>query len=244
MTIILLVFILIGVPYFIFRKKYRAGLILSIFNLAFILLIASGVLTQILINGLQTYAPVINPTWKDENLIVLLTAGSQDWKPVEHYSSQISFYPRQYEAARLYSNCKKYALKCKILISGGDPAQVGKAESEIAKEELLLLDIPSSDILTENKSNNTFENASFSSQIINTLAENLQIYLVTSHTHMKRSLKCFSFFKINPIPAPADLISIRKSWKYLYQNVYIADLALHEYLGYFKVILQDITENE
>lgn len=219
-------------------------MILSLFNLVFILLITTGVLTQTLINGLQIYSPVANPTWKDENLIILLTAGSQDWKPVEHYSSQISFYPRQYEATRLYSNCKKYALKCKILISGGDPAQIGKAESDIAKEELLKLDIPSSDILVETKSNNTYENASYSSQIIRKLSENLQIYLVTSQTHMKRSLKCFSFFKINPIPAPADLISVRKSWKYLYQNIYFADLALHEHIGYFKVILQDITRHE
>lgn len=244
MSLLLLIVLMFFNTYYIFKKKYKRSFVLSVANIGFILILSTGFLSQMLLDGLQKYPALTHAEWKNENLIVLLTSGSLKWSSDNHYTSQVAFYPRQYEAAKLYSNCKKYAVKCRILISGGDPALVGKAESEIAKEELMKLDIPSSDILTETKSLNTYENAAYSSQIIRTFSPETQIYLVTSGTHMRRSLKSFSFFKVYPTAAPADFIVIKKSWKHLYQNIYFADLTLHEYIGYFKVILQDITAHE
>lgn len=231
--------IILIITLFIALKCWRLALSVSVFNFLIFLLIALGFIPNLLLNGLQVNPHLDKPEWGGKNAIILLGAGAVKWPSSEFISSQNSAYSRIYEAARLYYNCKMQSKFCHIMPTGGDPGGHGVSEAAIMQKELIAIGINSSDIITEVASDNTFENAQFSSQLI--LKENHDyLVLVTSGTHMKRALKAFAEFGVTAVPAPADHLSIKTSWKYLYQNFYVTDLALHEYVGSLKNYLKNI----
>lgn len=222
-------------------KYWRLALIVSISNIFIFLMIALGFIPNLLLNGLQTHQHLDNPVWEKNNVIILLGGGAVRWPSLElinsqnspHINSSVTAYSRMFEAVRLYKDCKVKAKFCRILLTGGDPGGNAISEAEVMQKELIAIGINNLDILTEANSNNTLENAQFSSQLVN--KENFDyVVLVTSGTHMRRALKAFAQYDITAVPAPADHVPIKASWKYLYQNFYITDIALHEYFGYFK----------
>lgn len=214
-------------------KKYRYVFITLCLNLFLSLFIGTGLIPKILLAGLQTHPLLVNADWKENNLIVLLGAGAVKWSHSDHTSLQMFAFARLHEAARLYYDCRTHTTRCHILISGGDPGNNKVSESELMQRELKKIGVKVSDITTESQSNNTLQNALFSSEIIN--KKNFdRLILVTSGTHMNRALRLFSHFGIELTPAPADHLSVHTSWKYLYQNFFLTDLALHEYIGLLK----------
>ncbi|NEO27889.1 MAG: YdcF family protein [Kamptonema sp. SIO4C4] len=82
-------------------------------------------------------------------------------------------------------------------------------ESEDMATLLQLLNVPSSDILQETKSLNTYQNAIYAKKILQ--RENLQrIILVTSALHMPRAYMIFQKQGIDAIPAPTDFLTTRR----------------------------------
>lgn len=83
---------------------------------------------------------------------------------------------------------KKYPKK--IYISGGSPLQNQESESSVYARELISLGVNSEDIIVEENSKNTNENALFIKQ---ELEKNgiKNIILITSAFHMKRSMFIF-----------------------------------------------------
>ncbi|MGV6861712.1 MAG: YdcF family protein [Putridiphycobacter sp.] len=81
----------------------------------------------------------------------------------------------------------------KILISGdsGYILDKGLKEAEQFKKILVENGIPPEDVLVESKSKNTYQNAFESKLILDQTPENESVLLVTSATHMRRSIGCF-----------------------------------------------------
>ena len=106
---------------------------------------------------------------------------------------------------------KKGIIK-KLLISGGDGRLLGEkmSESESTKAYLLGIGVPESDILIENKSRNTHENAVFTKEYLNNQGlSNAKCLLITSAFHMRRSIGCFKKVGLNCEPFPAHFIAER-----------------------------------
>jgi len=103
-------------------------------------------------------------------------------------------------AIQLY---KKGIIK-KILISGGNGQLIneGYLEADWSEKFLLEIGIPKEDILIENKSRNTYENAKYTSELLGDNTENL--LLITSAWHMKRANLCFQKFNLNCDKFPTD----------------------------------------
>lgn len=106
---------------------------------------------------------------------------------------------------------KKGIIK-KILITGGDGRLVGTKvnEAESTLSYLLGIGIPKSDILIENQSRNTYENAIFTQKVLE--KEGLgqaQCLLITSAFHMRRSIGCFNKANIHFKPFPAHFVAER-----------------------------------
>ncbi len=81
----------------------------------------------------------------------------------------------------------------KILISGGSGSIFNPKlkEAQKLKSFLILAKMPSKDIIIEDKSRNTYENASNTSKLLqNTYAEGKYL-LITSSFHMRRAKGCF-----------------------------------------------------
>ena len=99
----------------------------------------------------------------------------------------------------------------KILITGGqglNPTNTS-SEAELLKRFLIMTGMPETDILIEEKSVNTRENALFTKEFLekNGIATDQEFVLITSAFHMPRSKKCFDKVGLNTIPFPVDYYS-------------------------------------
>lgn len=196
-----------------------------------LLFVGQGWLPRILLNGLQSVPPLSGNDWKAKNAIVVLGAGALEWPEISYFTTHPLGFSRLVEAARLYFKCKQAAKACYVLTSGGDPEANGVSEAEVMKRELVEIGVSETDILTESKSNNTFQNAQFSSSILKSL-ELDKIVLVTSGVHLRRAMLCFSHFKVDAVGAPSDRLEPIYSLIPIAHNFAFSDLALHEYLGF------------
>lgn len=97
----------------------------------------------------------------------------------------------------------------RILITGGSGAVLGKAHTEAADLATLLrlAGVPARDILLEEKSRNTRENALFTRQLLAAHPDIDSLVLVTSAFHQRRALGCFAKAGLRPVPFPAGFRS-------------------------------------
>lgn len=127
----------------------------------------------------------------------------------------------------------------KILLTGGSGFvnfQEWK-ESGLIAGVLLKSGVKPEDIILENNSRNTYENAVQSTQILNTGKYGHKYLLITSASHMRRSLACFAKAGLRPTPFSADPRSgsgINTPDKILQpeaDNLVSWDALIHEWVG-------------
>jgi uncharacterized SAM-binding protein YcdF (DUF218 family) len=109
----------------------------------------------------------------------------------------------------------KKGLVRKLLISGGDGKLMGGKTLEALKVApfLLSMGVREADILLESNSRNTHENALFSKQLID--SQNIKatkILLITSASHMPRSMACFRKVGLQVTPFPAHFVGEKPNW--------------------------------
>ena len=97
----------------------------------------------------------------------------------------------------------------RIIISGGSGALKPGTTSEAAELATLLrlAGVPQRDILLEERSRNTRENAQFTKALLANYPEMKKLVLVTSAFHQRRALGCFAKVGLHPAPFPADFRS-------------------------------------
>ncbi len=95
----------------------------------------------------------------------------------------------------------------KFLLSGND-------NKDVAKQHLIDLCVPSEDILIEDISSNTYENALLSKRYLEQQgASSKSLLLITSAYHMGRAKKCFNEVGLNVTPLSVDYeTSCRETW--------------------------------
>jgi uncharacterized SAM-binding protein YcdF (DUF218 family) len=136
---------------------------------------------------------------------------------------------RLIEGIRLYRKIPG----CKLVLSGGiiyDPVSNAEVMTRIAVD----LGVPQKDILLERLSKDTKDEVRF---LYNMIGKKPFI-LVTSASHMPRSVKLFQKTGMSPIPAPAGHLARSADQKPLFTayfpnsiNLFKSRIALHEYLG-------------
>lgn len=101
-----------------------------------------------------------------------------------------------------------------ILISGGN-GKVNDAsfrEGAWVKDELIAMGIPDSVIFTEDRSNNTADNAAFAKQILDSLQLKPPYLLITSAQHIPRASLLFRNAGVLTKPFPCNYIAGRSSF--------------------------------
>ena len=105
----------------------------------------------------------------------------------------------------------------KILISGGSgdlpfgPKGVSD-EGQVVTRFLIVAGVRPGDIVLENKSRNTHENAGFSAKMLRDRFHTDQCVLVTSASHMRRAVACFRKEGVRVVPFPGVFMSRRRSF--------------------------------
>ncbi len=102
----------------------------------------------------------------------------------------------------------------KILISGGSDELVGEQRSEAvqAKDFILAMGVRDADLILEDRSRNTHENALFTRQKLRSVSPFPSILLITSAFHMKRAVACFKKEEIPVYTFPAHFMGAYFQW--------------------------------
>lgn len=131
----------------------------------------------------------------------------------------------------------------KLILSGGSGELLDQTYSEQEKvaEFLVKCGIPAEDIIVEPNSRNTRENALFTSDLIDSLNINPNnLVLVTSSSHMRRSVGCFKKVGLDITPYPVDYYTKSIADKATFRYIVLPDMhalvgwnsLFHEWFGY------------
>jgi uncharacterized SAM-binding protein YcdF (DUF218 family) len=137
---------------------------------------------------------------------------------------------------------QKY-LNIPIIVSSGKVYKNSSPGALIAKRFLIDLGVEEGQIVIEDKSRDTYENAKYTRDICLRNGYKNPI-LVTSASHLKRSLLSFKKIGIDIVPYPANFRSKPSKNYQLYSylprsnSLMTTSYALHEYLGilYYKLV--------
>jgi uncharacterized SAM-binding protein YcdF (DUF218 family) len=88
---------------------------------------------------------------------------------------------------------------CPVLVSGGSVGGAGPTCAPLMRDFLVKLGVPATDILVEDKSQSTWENAVESQRLLK-LRGISKILLVTDATHLFRAERCFRRQEIDVVP--------------------------------------------
>jgi uncharacterized SAM-binding protein YcdF (DUF218 family) len=217
-----------------FTSKQKFGKILILMGVIILAFCSFTPTADILIKPFkERYPPyrydnslMLNPMPK---LIVVLGAGYNS-NPSLPIASRIGYdsLVRLVEGIRIY----RMIPDGKLLLSGG--SALGTVSSAMDMAELAIeLGVNEKDIVIESKSKDTEDQA----QIKNSIIGDERFILVTSSSHMPRSMALFSKLGMKPVPAPT--ISIEEKLLNHSPNPFIpssislekSEMAFHEYLG-------------
>ena len=144
--------------------------------------------------------PRLQPTEKYDVGIVL--GGIADYDKITKAHNFNKHADRLMDAEQLYH---KGIIK-KIMLSGGNGVLLndGYIEANAMRDHLLQNKIPNEDIIVENTSRNTKENAFNSTKILRNKDFKGKVLLITSANHMRRAQLCFENANLNTTAFPTD----------------------------------------
>jgi uncharacterized SAM-binding protein YcdF (DUF218 family) len=185
------------------HRRRRIQLACSAAALALLLLFGNEWVMHRLVSSLEwRYLP--EATLSQGEAIVLLGGGTRAQLPPRQISEMNEAGDRLTYAAKLYHDENAPF----IVVSGGFIDFYGSAvpEAEAMRDLLVALGVPEADIVLEERSRNTYENALYVREIADEQGFN-RILLVTSALHMPRSAAIFERQGFEVIPAPADFLA-------------------------------------
>jgi len=225
------------------RLKWQRGLLIA----ALLILLLSGNrwISTALVRSLE-WRNLPAATAPQAEVIVLLGGGTQAQEAPRPMTEVNSAGDRVLYAAKLY----REGAAPIILASGGKVNFTPDSPSTPAEDMvdlLTFLDVPPSAIWQQNKSQNTYEDALYSTLML-AEQEVEEIILVTSAIHMPRAKALFEAQGLTVIPAPVDFSVTEQDWQnllnpgldeallYLLPNASALNSttnALKEYIGLF-----------
>ena len=227
---LILMFFLVALILLFFTQKQK----LAKFNLllSFILLLALSLMpvSEQFVQSLERkHPPMMQPAQNFKFILLLGSGGIAD--PSLPVTGQLSAtaLSRFMEALRLY-----HANPAATLVVSGASFGDLKSHAQLLEELALSMNIPANKIIRLDKSLDTDDEAKQMSEIIG----GKSAVLVTSATHMDRSLQLFAKYNSAPTPAPANYLAPRRvgetpSHYYIPSSYYLykTKVVWHEYLG-------------
>ena len=227
--------VIIGIYISFFKIKGYKQKLLTLFPIIVLWFASTFFVCQFLILNLEKDYPPIKIEEVPNAEVIVILGGMIN--PLPYHKGQVDLLAsaeRLTEAIRLYQNKKAK----KILFTGGSGILFSyEPESILAKKFLVQMGIKEEDILLEEKSRNTFENAFYSKEILEKYSFQ-KIILITSAFHMKRAEGIFKKQNIDVFIFPVDYRSISSSfnWDMLVPSVGALEtttIALKEWIGIF-----------
>ncbi|WP_408498832.1 YdcF family protein [Paraburkholderia xenovorans] len=208
----------------------RARPLLTIFVLTAFWLLAAGWLTAPLLKLAQPPRPGDAPaSFAPRTAIIVLGAGTI-YNDDDELVPPVDMLARIAASADSYAECKRAAATCEVIVSGGNPQKHRATEADTYLPYLLRRQVPRADIVLENRSRTTYENARNVTAIVEKSNYDALI-LVTSAYQMPRALLDFKRFGLAPQPLVANTRHADLGLLPRYKNLVSAEIALHELIG-------------
>lgn len=221
-----------------FTRRQRLGKILTTVGVALLILCDVRPVSQTLVLALESQYETLSaeklllqPDAKTNPVkwVVVLGAG---WAVDPRLPPNLQLHPialaRLVEGLRLY----RALPGTKLILSGGKSWGL-VPHADVLNRAALQMGVPAQDIVLEDRSHDTEDEAELVQKIIGTD----RFVLVTSAVHLPRSVKLFEKRGLKPIPAPADRVvpsGIPVGFGDLIPNTHRllqTDTAYHEYVG-------------
>lgn len=178
--------------------------------------------------------PASGPAHTGRTAIIVLGGGTEHTGPHRQLRPEGDSIEKVALAAHAYQTFVAHAphgaAAPLVIVSGGDPEHHGGAEADTYVPELAALGVPSADLIAENRSLNTYQNAEF----VRPLLEDRHIdrlILLTTAMHMRRAMLDFTRFGMQVEPlAPAIKPGRITFWPDV-ENLKRAGAELHEIVG-------------
>jgi len=212
-------------------RRQKTGKIFVLIGIIFLGMLSYNAISDGLLRPLEYQYPPLLSLENIQNVkwIVVLGGGhiSDPKLPITSQLSEASLI-RLVEGIRLYRGVPK----SKLILSGGSPFEK-TAEAKIMAEVAVAIGVKNQDLILEELSKDTEEEA----RLIQQAVGRDRFVLVTSASHMPRSIALFNKLGMHPIPAPTGYL-VKESQKMSPGMFYPgvsglskAERAFYEYLG-------------
>ncbi|MBP0589938.1 YdcF family protein [Paraburkholderia sp. LEh10] len=196
--------------------------------------LAAGWLAQPLLDLAQRGAPasgttVAPATFASRTAIVMLGSGTNHNRAGQLVPPRDAL-ARIAKSAEVYARCKQVSPVCHVIISGGNPQEHESTEADLYLPYLLREQVPRNDVILENRSLSTYENARNVAAIVPD-AYYGSLILITSAYQMPRALLNFHRFGMKPLPVVSNTRHARRGLLPRAENLFDAEIALHELIG-------------
>jgi len=132
--------------------------------------------------------------------------------------------------AELYRECRRAGGACRVIVSGGNPQHHEQAEADNYAPFLLARGVSAADLVLENESRNTYQNARNVAGIVQP-ARDETLVLITSAYHMRRSLLAFNAFGLDTQAFTSNVRQPEAEFFPRPCGFIDAETALHELVG-------------
>lgn len=221
-------FIIALIICFLWQRRRFSRVLLALTLLVFYFC-ANGVIPSLLVKQLEQGVTKVSVDDIRTHRAMVVLGGGISASPFSTEPGLISF-SRLVEAVSIYQKAKSMGITYTVFVSGGVTSSSTVSEAMQFKQLLIQMGVPSEQIVTEDKSRNTFENARFLAPLLKKYQFS-SIVLVTDATHMKRAKKDFECFNFSVTTAPSSYPWPYVSWKPVSYNLTILDIAMHEIAG-------------
>jgi uncharacterized SAM-binding protein YcdF (DUF218 family) len=133
-------------------------------------------------------------------------------------------------AASLYKRCVETEKACFVIVSGGNPQHHEQSEADLYGSLLLDAGVKRADLILENESLDTYENARNTEKILRSRQYD-KLLLITSSLHMRRAMLAFDAFGLHPQPTVAYVRPPLTWWLPRRKGWFDSNSALHELVG-------------
>ncbi|MGQ9748135.1 MAG: YdcF family protein [Candidatus Caldatribacteriaceae bacterium] len=186
--------IVITLSFFFFFTRWRKYSFCILIILLYFF--STGLGARIL--GIYSISITTAPSERAE-AIVILGGGILKGKTNEEYNLNTVSIARLMKGYLLFRE-----RKLPVFLSGGKIwGNESQGESQIMKNILLQLGVPEENIVVEDNSRNTWENARFTTELLQKKGITT-FYLVSSQSHIKRALFAFAYFYPNSVIIPVS----------------------------------------
>lgn len=222
------------------RKRRLSAYVVWGFGAILFFGVGCGPLPDELLRQLQSgYEGEPMAAWQPRAAIIVLGGGVQRVPGAAGVEVPLFAYGRVAKGLELYLQCKRAGKACALVVSGGDPVEIGVSEAKVYGDALLKWGVDPSDLVLEGRSLNTWQNAQYCAAWLDEHPED-QVVLVTSGFHLRRAVLYFEHFGVRALPVRSDFESAQvRPWPQA-QNFLLMDLVLHEFAGLWRTRIYNV----